>query len=84
MESHPQVLPTHKRERRRVSTNQKFALHVGLDSEQIRQSNILLFFKKSLQSRINLLEKFMFIVLLLLCCFVVVVVLFCLFCCFQE
>ena len=45
MESHPQALPTHKRERRKVLTNQKFALH-GLDSEQIRQSNILLFSKK--------------------------------------
>ena len=46
MESHPQALPTHKQERRRVLTNQKFALHVGLDSEQIHQSNIPLFSKK--------------------------------------
>ena len=47
MENHPQALPTHKREKRWVLTNQKFALHVGLDSEQIRQSNILLFSKKA-------------------------------------
>ena len=47
-------------------TNQKFALHVGLDTEQICQSNILLF-SKSLQSRINLLKKFVY-------CYVVVVV----------
>ena len=51
MESHPQVLPTHKRERRRVLTNQKFVLHVGLDSEQIHKSNILLFSKKKAYSQ---------------------------------
>ena len=69
MESHSQALPTHKQEGRKVLTNQKFALHIDLDSEQIRNSNILLFPKKPT-------VKNKFIGKVYVYCFVVVVVFF--------